>query len=125
MRITVNPTTQPSGEFGYTAAGRYRLRIKGVEQKAKEYPYLAWEVEFADPNVKAVEPEKKLGTIFENTTLKPAAQFRLRDLCDALGVTWGDFDTESLIGHEFEAQVVVDEYQGTLSNKIKKFFPKK
>lgn len=131
MRVQVNPDTQPSGEFGYAPAGTYTLRVKEVTQQQKEgspFPYLKWTFEFADPNVEAAnnesgKPPKKVGNVFENTTLKPEAQFRLRDLCDALGVKWGDFDTDEVIGMECQARVKVDEYNGEFSNKVGKFIP--
>lgn len=126
MRITVDPSTSSNG-FGYAAAGRYTLRIQKVEQKVKDggsFPYLKWEFSFADPNVQSISKDNpKVGSIFENTTLRSGdnAQFRLKGLCDALGVAWGDFDTDELIGRTFDAQVDIDNYQDTFSNKVKKF----
>jgi hypothetical protein len=125
MRINVDPDTSSSG-FGYAAAGKYRLRIIKVEQATAKFPYLKWTFEFADPNVKPEGGEaKKVGSIFENTTLKKGenSQFRLKQLCDSIGVTWGDFDTDDLIGREFEAEVDLKDYQGTISNEVKKYIP--
>jgi len=127
MRITVDPSTEAGG-FGYAAAGRYTLRISKTEHKMKEYPYIKWTIDFADPNVQSVVPEfKKVGSIFENTTLKTGdnAQFKLKQLCDAVGVAWGDFDTDEMIGREFEAEVGIKTYNGTMSNEIKKYIPMK
>ena len=124
LRITVDPETDVSG-FGYAEAGRYRLRVISVSQEeGPKAPYLKWELEFSDPNVRPVEADKKrVGHIFENTTLKKGenAQFRLRQLVEALGETWGDFDAEYMIGREFEAEVCIDEYEGRFSNKIEKY----
>lgn len=125
MKITVDPSTEAGG-FGYANSGRYNLRVAKVEQKQKDHPYLKWTFDFVDPNVQSVDVNfKKVGSIFENTTLKKGdnAQFRLRQLCDSLGVTWGDFDTDELIGREFEAEVGVKEYNGTMSNEVKKYVP--
>ena len=126
MRITVDPDASAAG-FGYATDGKYTLRVsKEPEQKKKDHPYLKWTFEFADPNVKAVNPGEKVGNIFENTTLKKGdnAQFRLRQLCDALGLVWGDFDTADVIGMEFQAEVGIKEYNGTLSNEVKKYYKK-
>lgn len=131
MKITVDPSTDAGG-FGYAEAGKYSLRIKKVEQIQKPgsaYPYLKWEIEFSDPNVQSVPingKAMKVGNIFENTTLNPSnnGQFRLRQLCEALGVTWGDFDTDDVIGAEFDAQVGIKEYEGNFSNEVKKFIPR-
>lgn len=125
MRITVDPSTQSSG-FDYVDNGLFRLRIVGCEQKEKNFPYLKWEIEFADPTVKGVKGQKP-GHIFENTTLKSGdnAQFRLKQLCDGLGLTWGDFDTDDTIGMEFDAYIKVKEYNGLMSNEIDRFIPVK
>lgn len=130
MRIEVDPNTDAGG-FGYAAPGRYTLRVVSCEQLAgPKAEYLKWKLEFADPNVQAVPGEggtqKKVGNIFEHTTLKSGdnAQFRLRQLCDALGIPWGCFDTDESIGQTFDAEVDIQEYQGNFSNKVKKYYVK-
>jgi len=121
MKITVDPNTEASG-FGYVEAGKYRLRIVKVEEKVgPAAPYLKWEMELADANLPTVDGKGKPGHIFENTTLKVGAQFRLRQLTDALGIEWGDLDTETMIGAELEAQVGIEEFEGVLKNCVKKF----
>lgn len=125
MKINVDPSTEAGG-FGYANAGRYRLRISKVEHKQKDHPYLKWTLDFVDFNVQSADPNfKKVGSIFENTTLKKGenAQFRLRQLCDAVGLVWGDFDTDNIIGREFEAEVGIKEYNSVFSNDVKKFIP--
>ena len=126
MKVTVNPATEATG-FGYADAGSYRLRVVDCSTaQGKNYPYLKWELEFADPNIKSTDG-KAPGHVFENTTLKPEgnAQFRLRQLIEGLGLDWGDFDTEETKGLEFDAILGVKEYQGTFSNEIKKVVPLK
>jgi len=127
MRIQVDPNTESSG-FGYTEAGQYRLRVVSVNvAQGPKAPYLHWEFEYADPNVQTTDGKGRPGHIFENTTLKQGenAQFRLRQLIDALGLEWKDFDTEETIGMEFDAQVGIEEYQGVMRNVIAKFIPVK
>jgi len=125
MKITVDPNTEASG-FGYVEAGKYRLRIVKVdERQGPAGPYLNWELELADPNIGTVDGKGKPGHIFEITTLKVGAQFRLRQLTDALGIAWADLDTDTMIGAELDAQVGIKEYQGVFSNEIKKFIPVK
>ena len=131
MRIQVDPKADAGG-FGYVEAGRYTLRVKGVEQVTKpgsSFPYLKWNFEFADPNVQSVPVDGKVlkaGNVFENTTLSTInnGQFRLKQLCEALGLVWGDFDTDDTIGMEFEAQLGIKEYEGTFSNEVKKYIAK-
>ena len=126
MRITVDPNADASG-FGYVEAGQYRLRVVKCEQKeGKNFPYLKWEFELTDPNIKATDEKSAVGHIFENTTLKNEGknpQFRLRQVCDALGITWGDFDTDEVTGLEGDAQLGIREYQGAMSNEVTKFIP--
>jgi hypothetical protein len=121
MRITVDPNTTSSG-FDYVENGLYRLRVVEVKMAKKDYPYLKWEFEIADPNVKGLKGGKP-GHVFEITTLKSGenAQFRLKQLCDALGLTWGDFDTDETKGMEFDAYLKSKEYQGTISNEVEKY----
>lgn len=125
MRITVDPNTESTG-FGYVEAGPQRLRVVACDHlQGPKHPYLKWEFEITDPNVKATDQKSRPGHIFENTTLKSGdnAQFRLKQVCDALGVDWGDFETEEMIGLELEAQLGIREYQGTMSNEVNKFVP--
>jgi hypothetical protein len=129
MRISVNPEAQPLGDFGYVDNGEYTLRVVSCEMKRKpggEFDYLQWLFEFADPNVKCVnneagKPPKKAGGVFEITTLKPTAQAGLRTCCEALGLKWGDFDTDEVKGIEFRAKVKISEYNGKFKNEVDKF----
>ena len=122
MRITVDPNTEASG-FDYVENGLYRLRVtKAPELKKKDYPYLNWEFELADPNVKGIKG-KQPGHVFEITTLKSGSnsQFRLKQVCNALGLTWGEFDTEDVVGMECDAYLKSKEYNGVFSNEVDKF----
>ena len=122
MKINVNPETQASADFGYAAEGEYKLRVVSCEwKKGKAFPYLEWKFEFADPNVKATDTTKKLGNIFENTTLKEESQFGVRNITDALGLAWGDLDTDEVKGMELTAKVGIEEYDGKMKNVVKKF----
>lgn len=124
MKINVNPETQASADFGYAPEGEYRLRVIACTHKeGKNYPYLEWKFEFADPNVKPVVAETKLGAIFENTTLKEESQFGIRNVTDALGLSWGDFDTDEVKGMELTAKVGIEEYNGKMKNVVAKFIP--
>ena len=126
MKITVNPATQASGNFGFAPEGEYQLRVVEAEvRQGKNYPYIAWSFEFVDPNVKTVEEGKQVGKIFENTTLKEDSQFGLRNVTDALGLAWGEFDTDEVKGMTLSAKVGIEEYEGTRKNVVEKFIPVK
>ena len=126
MKVTVNPNTETSG-FGYVDAQPARLRVVKCEwMEGKKYPYLKWEMELVDKSIKSTDGKSEPGHIFENTTLKNESekdQFRLRQVCDALDIAWGDFDTEEVIGMECDVQLGIHEYQGKMSNEVKKFIP--
>ena len=121
MKITVDLSTESSG-FDYVENGLYRLRVVNIDLRKKEHPYLSWEFELADPNVKGIKG-KNPGHVFEITTLKSGgnAQFRLKQVCEALGLTWGEFDTEDIKGMECDAYLKTKEYNGTFSNEVDKF----
>lgn len=124
MRITTDPNTDASG-FDYVEPNLYRLRVVKVEQRQKQgsdFPYLNWELELADPNVKGIKG-KQPGHIFEITTLKTGnnSQFRLMQVCNALGISWGEFDTDDVVGLECDAYLKVKEYNGVFSNEVDKF----
>jgi len=124
MRITVNPDTESSG-FGYAEAGRYDLRVvKCEEATGQNFPYLKWEFELTDPDVPSVEGKGKPGHVFENTTLKPEAQFKLKQVIEAIGADWADFDTSEMAGMELSATLKLKEYQGVISNEVSKYIPK-
>jgi hypothetical protein len=127
MRVTVDPNVEEGG-FGYAAAGQYRLKVVKVEQKVgPQAPYLSWTLEISDPTVQTVTGKGKVGHVYEITTLKSGenAQFRLKQLCNALGRTWGDFDTDEVIGCELDAVLGIEEYQSIMKNKVEKFIPVK
>ena len=129
MRITVDPNTDSSG-FSYAAEGEYDLRVVECEQKLGKdsgLPYLNWRYEYVDVNLQTHDGKGKLGNIFDMTTLKSGdnAQFALKRVCDALGLEWGDFDTEDTKGLEFKAKVKIGlDQSGDKRNEIAKYIAK-
>jgi len=123
MRINVNPETT-SGGFDYVEAGRQKVRVVSVEQKVGKTsgnPYLNVRLELADPNAVGVKGGK-VGNIFAICTLDADKQWKLRELIEACGQDWGDFDTEAIIGLELDAQIGVELDQNEEPrNCIKKF----
>lgn len=125
MKIQVDPDTSSEG-FGYVEAGQYRLRVvNGDVREGNKAPYIAWEFEHVDPNLKAVKEELKVGHVYDNTTLKVGgnAQFKLKQLLDAVGQPWGEFEPEELYGREFDAELGIKEYEGKFSNEVKRYIP--
>lgn len=126
MKITVDVNTDSTG-FGYVEAGQYKLRVKSCDQaQGPNFPYLKWAFDFVDANVIATDGKSKVGCVFENTTLKSGdnAQFALKRVCDALGLVWGDFDTDQTIGVEFDAMLkVAPNNNGEMRNEVAKYLP--
>ena len=125
MKIHVDINADASG-FDYAEPGKYVLRVKKVEEKqGPNAPYLNVEMEFADPNILGIKG-KKVGSIWEICTLstKNNAQFRLRQVVEAVGLTWGDFDTADLVGQELTAEVGTELYQGNMKNIVTKYYQK-
>jgi len=73
--------------------GTFHFRLRECdarESKSSDYPYWAWEYE-------CVEDEYFNRRVWNNTSLSPAAQFKLKETFDAFGVDT-DTDTDELIG---------------------------
>lgn len=135
-RIEPNPDAKPQGDFPVVKAGTYRLVIDPDASKIKEETskngnaMQLFQVRFAQPyhelmdeNGKALE--KEAGTIFHRVVTAREKQGMLCALVAACGIPWAEFiangsDTDELAGREFEAAVIVDEYEGNKKNAIKR-----
>ena len=124
MRINVNPNAEVS-QFNPVKAGTYSLRIEAVEQlEGPKGPYLKWRMAIttSTDEICGIDGEALKGapsSIFAITSLIPEAQFKLRQLVEAAGLAWDDFDTEDLLGKEISAKVDERTYEGTVSNEVK------
>lgn len=123
MRIAVNPEAQVSN-FEPVEAGVYRMKFTKVEQKTKEggqHPYLEWILEHVGQDVKGILGGNA-GRVYDVTTLKPDAQFALRALVEAVGLSWQDFDTEEVIGREVDAVLSLGvSPNGKKRNEVEKY----
>lgn len=122
-RINVNPNATVSN-FEPVAAGTYRMKFIAVEQKMKqggEHPYLEWQLEQVAQDVKGIHGGSA-GRVYDVTTLKPDAQFALRGLVEAVGLSWQDFDTEDVIGREVDVVLSLGTNQsGKPRNEVEKY----
>lgn len=97
--------------------GEYVLVVKDVTAKTSQSGNDMYVVQFQDPESKTV--------IFDNFSLLPQALFHLQALLKALGYDVDadmEFDPKEILGYMVRASVVQEEYEGTIKNRITKFF---
>ena len=97
--------------------GMYNVTIEAVEQKTSSTNKPMLLVRFKEPETKAA--------IFENYVLEESCLWKLKELLSAAGIECSgqvDFDTDELVGLEFKAKIVKDQYNGSDVNRIKKLY---
>lgn len=72
------------------------------------------------------EPETGVA-VFDNCVLTPGALWKLKEICDAIGIdTSVDMDTADLIpmmvGAEVKVKVIQEDYEGHITNRAKKVY---
>ena len=97
--------------------GVYEFLIKNVEDKESKAGNPMWLITFEEQETKTV--------VWENYTFVEKALFKIKELFDVLG-----FDTETnafelpdkseIIGNFVKAKVIQEEYNGSITNRIKK-----
>ena len=97
--------------------GMYGVIVESVEEKtsASGKPMLL--VRFREKETKTA--------IFENYVLQENCLWKLKELLVAAGIECGgviDFNTEDLIGLEFNAKIIQDSYNDSTVNRIKKVY---
>lgn len=133
-KITVNPQAEASASFDIARPGVYRMRVEGsanfpaVQEFVSEKGNTCIKVRsvYADPTAVLKEngdPAKLPGSIIDSSlVIAPAdKQGKLRSFVEACGLSWSDFDTDNLVGLEFEAMIGVEEYKGEKKNVIKRY----
>lgn len=104
-------------------AGKYQLRISECVEATSSTGNPMLKVTYdviATDDGEAVPGNRKL---WDNMSLQEKALFRLKDLLDACGYdTSGglDFDPADLVGMEIMAQVIQEEYNGDIKNRVKR-----
>lgn len=95
--------------------GVYNVTIETVEQKKSSTGKDMLLVRFREEESKAA--------LFENYLLEEKCLWKLKELLSAAGFDTSaemDFDTDDLIGLSFKAKVVVEDYNDSKVNRIKK-----
>lgn len=114
--ITLDFSSVPSREV--LEEGTYELVIKKAEEKMSSTGKPMVVILFEEPNTKT--------GIFENYVLTPDALWKMKELCKAIGLdTEGvqNLELETLVGQTVMGKVVQREYNGDISNSVKKIFP--
>lgn len=101
--------------------GRHLLQVDSIEEKEGESsgePYLA--VKFK------VVSDKGSGTpVYDNFSLQPQSLWKLRGMLESMGVEVDgefEFSAEDLSDYTVGAEVVHEEYQGKVKNRISGYF---
>lgn len=114
-KITIN--LDDVKELQPVPAGNYTCRVQEGEVKAgPKAQYIKWTLCISDG-------EYSGQLLFNNTSLSPDAQFGLKKFLEACNFEWGkaSFDTTDVCGCEVMAKVVMDEWQGSPTNKVRGF----
>lgn len=101
------------------AEGTYLLSIEAAEEKVSSTGKPMILVRFKEPETNTA--------VFENYVLTMDCLWKLKELCDALGIdTASDMDSAEIVqmlpGNEVKAKVVQREYNDQITNNIKKVF---
>ena len=121
-KISADFSTVKTGEV--LPEGDYELIVDEVEEveprEKGKYPYLKWTFKVADG-------ENEGRKLFDNTSLAPAALWRLRALLVALGFTVPkgtmEVDLDELPGTRCAAAVIHEKYEGKNKARISEFYP--
>jgi hypothetical protein len=124
--INANPNAELKPEFETVQAGAYTMRVKSVEDRNPEKNDLKLTLEFVDPPMNltnlAGQPCKAVGNLFDYVMLAADKQWKLRQLTEAAGLPWANYDpTVELIGKELQVQVKLEAYEGEQRNKVARY----
>jgi hypothetical protein len=125
MRITIAPEEQGSG-FELAFPGTYQAKVVGVKNGAgPKGPYAQWTLELlgVERNADGIPLNgKRVGNVFERTTLIEGSRWRLAQMASALGLDPSNFDTDEFLGRQALVTVDVEKDQGYAPrNVVKKF----
>jgi len=118
--ITIDFSGVESGGSRKIPDGQYLLSVLGIEEKESQSGdiYLAWKWKVADG-------EYKGATIYDNTSLKPTALWRLKTLLECLGVDVPGgklgLNLKEYQGLSLLAEVTNETYQGKERPRISGF----
>lgn len=127
--LKVNPAAESKSDFPTFQPGTYRMRIKSCEDRSPEKQDYKLTLEFAnvtqlvklDGSVYTGSAEGA-GSMFDYVQQDPEKQWKLRQLTEAAGLPWADYDPcVELVGKEVDVKLGTEEYQGEQKNKVKRY----
>lgn len=130
--INVNPEAEVKAGFAPVKPGTYVMRIKEVLDRNPEKNDLKLILEFVQPvsELSGIDgqPLKGLaGGVFDYIMLAADKQWKFRQLTEACGMTWGDYDpVMELPQKELSVVLKTEEYpvgSGTFTNKVVRYLP--
>lgn len=119
--MLLNFTNVESKAFEVLPVGKYGATIKKAEikdNKAGDGKYVNLQLEIESPD------SGKAVSVFDIFSLKQSALWKLKGFLDILGVdTSGEaeIDWNDMIGSQVIVDIIMDTYEGTERNKIKKY----
>lgn len=133
MLIHANPAAEASKEFEAVKPGTYVLRIKEVKDRNSEGKNdLEVSMEHTTPNAELIglnnEPIKGIPQgLFDYVMLADDKQWKLRQITEAAGLAWTDYDpVVDLQGKEVTVVLKNEMYEGQMKNKVVRYvLPKK
>lgn len=131
--LKVNPQAESKSDFPTFAPGTYRMRIKEVQDRSinAENPKPDYKVtlEFVDlaqlVKIDGTPYNGGLdgaGNLFDYVMQDAEKQWKLRQLTEAAGLPWADYDPcVELPGKEIDVKVKTEVYEGEQKNKVGRY----
>lgn len=127
--LKVNPAAEAKSDFPVFQPGTYRMRIKEVQDRSPEKQDYKVTLGFVDAaqliKIDGTPYNGGLdgaGTLFDYVMQDAEKQWKLRQLTEAAGLPWADYDpVVDLPGKELDVKVKTELYEGEQKNKVGRY----
>ena len=125
--FNANPAAEVKAAFAPVKPGTYLMRIKDVIDRNPEKNDLKIQLEFVQPASELLGIDNKpfegsLGTVFDYIMLADDKQWKMRQLTEACGLTWGSYDpVVELPQKELSVVLKTEVYNAITSNKVVRY----
>ena len=138
--LRVNPEAEAGSDFPTFQPGTYRMRIKEVQDRStnpdegkepkQDYKVTLEYVDSSQLVLLSGSPYtgkiEGAGNLFDYVQQAPDKQWKLRQLTEAAGLPWENFDpVEALPGKEVDVKVKTEIYEGEQRNKVARYLQPK
>lgn len=125
----VNPGAEAASDFPTFQPGTYRMRVKEVKDRTPEKNDFKITLEYADQSqlVKLDGTQftgnlEAAGNLFDYVMQDPEKQWKLRQLTEAAGLPWTDYDpVVDLPGRELDVKIKTEVFEGEQKNKVGRY----